>query len=146
LASRRAAIRAWRESPRLLIMRSLVWYSSNLRKTQPKSNTDGRMRNFAGKIRTLPGISEREGWMLLLPRVDAQGTTGRQVGSLAERATAASPPGRHPLRADSEGGDCPGSERSDHRRRQRAAVDCRRRAASEVWGWFLLCWSFACER
>jgi hypothetical protein len=104
------------------------------------------MRNFAGKIRTLPGISEREGWMLLLPRVDAQGTTGRQVGSLAERATAASPPGRHPLRADSAGGDCPGSERSDHRRRQRAAVDCRRRAASEVWGWFLLCWSFACER
>jgi len=34
--------------------------------------------------------------MLLLPRVDAHGATGRQVGSLAERATAAAPPGRHP--------------------------------------------------
>lgn len=76
--------------------------------------------------------------MLLLPRVDARGATGRQVGSLAERATAAAPPGRHPLRADSAGGArlemviwCPGSKRPDHRRRQRAAADCRRRAASE---------------
>ena len=68
LASRRAAIRPWRESRRLLIMRSLVWYSTSLRK-----------------------------WMLLLPRVDARGATRRQVGSTAQpprRAAAGADRGR----------------------------------------------------
>jgi hypothetical protein len=97
LASRRAAIQPWRESRRLLIMRSLMWYSTSLRKTQPKSNSGRMMRNFAGRIKTLPEILERERWMLLLPRVDARGATRRQVGSTAQpprRAAAGADRGR----------------------------------------------------
>ena len=44
-------------------MRSLVWYSTSLRKTQPKSKPAGgrRMRNFTRKIKTLAEFRDARG-------------------------------------------------------------------------------------
>lgn len=83
-------------------MRSLVWYSTSLRKTQPKSNSGRSMRNSAGKTKNFSRITGRS---RPLPCVDARGAAGGEVGSLAERATAAAPPERHPLGVNSAGGE-----------------------------------------
>ena len=86
-------------------MRSLVWYSTSLRKNHPKSNSGRSMRNSAGKTKPLPEFRGGDGRRRALPCVDARGAAGGEVGSLAESATAAAPPGRHPLRLDSAGAE-----------------------------------------
>jgi len=58
----------------------------------------------------LEGVAEaphhaQPGVVLDQPCVDARGAAGGEVGSLAESATAAAPPGRHPLRLDSAGAE-----------------------------------------
>jgi len=58
----------------------------------------------------LEGVAEaphhaQPGVVLDQPCVDARGAAGGEVGSLAERAAAAAPPGRHHLRPDSAGAE-----------------------------------------
>ena len=86
-------------------MRSLVWYSTSLRKKHPKSNSGRSMRNSAGKTKPLPEFRGGDGRSQALPCVDARGAAGGEVGSLAERAAAAAPPGRYHLRPDSAGAE-----------------------------------------
>jgi len=60
---------------------------------------------FRRKTKPLPEFRGGDGRSQALPCVDARGAAGGEVGSLAESATAAAPPGRHPLRLDSAGAE-----------------------------------------
>jgi len=60
---------------------------------------------FRRKTKPLPEFRGGDGRSQALPCVDARGAAGGEVGSLAERAAAAAPPGRHHLRPDSAGAE-----------------------------------------
>jgi hypothetical protein len=72
-ASRRAAMREWRESRRVLIMRSFAWYSINLPKS--RAAAAGRMRITQKRCKLAPSsvdIRRRTRSYLLLTHMEQQ--------------------------------------------------------------------------